>query len=489
MAALCKAAWCHQQERVSSGHSAMFPTPNHVLGGKYRLVRQLGQGGMGSVWLAEHLTLRSPVAIKLIEPSIAANPEALARFLREAQAAASLRSPHVVQILDHGVDAGVPFIVMEVLEGESLADRLTRLGRLSPAETARVMTQVGRAMTRAHEAGIVHRDLKPDNIYIVHNDEDEVAKVLDFGVAKSNLHGLSNTASSGTRTGAMLGTPYYMSPEQAEGTRSVDQRTDIWAMGVIAWECLLGTRPFDAETLGGLVLAICARDLPTPSRVGPTPPAFDAWFARACARDPAQRFATAKEAAFELRRACEGATAPTAAAGQPPAQLWSPSNGGFAAPMRTASPTMAATSSSLSVASTRSGIPTKKLSGALVAGLLLGLVAVGLGATLLVWGAGSSPPAVPSVAAAAPRPAPDPTVTPAPTAPVPAQASAAVAPSGSPAPVANLPTVAAPRAARPPAAASRIKAPPASVSPARPVAAAPPAAAPPAAPARVNLGI
>ncbi len=277
--------------------------PLQILAGKYRLERELGRGGMGSVWLAQHLTLRSPVAIKLIDPAIANSPEALARFLREAQAAASLRSPHVVQVLDHGVDEGVPFIVMELMEGESLATRLERQQRLSPEETAGIITQVARAMTRAHEAGIVHRDLKPDNIFVVRNDEEEVAKVLDFGVAKSHTHGVG-AVSSATRTGSVLGTPYYMSPEQAEGSKAVDHRTDLWAMGVIAWECLLGRKPFDAETLGGLLLAICARDLPVPSRVGVVPAGFDAWFARACARDVSVRFSSARELAAELRALC-----------------------------------------------------------------------------------------------------------------------------------------------------------------------------------------
>ena len=174
------------------------PGQHVVLAGKYRLIRQLGKGGMGSVWYAEHLALESPVAIKLIDPEIANNPEALSRFFREAKAAASLRSPHVVQILDHGVDGDTPYIAMEVLEGESLATRLDRTKRLSPAETSRIVTQVARALARAHEASIVHRDLKPENVFLVRNDEEEIAKVLDFGIAKSTSNVLASSASGST---------------------------------------------------------------------------------------------------------------------------------------------------------------------------------------------------------------------------------------------------------------------------------------------------
>lgn len=266
---------------------------------------------MGAVWYAEHLLLNSPVAVKLIEASIAKDPNALARFLREAQSAAALRSPHVVQILDYGVDDGSPYIVMEVLEGESLADRLRRLGRLSVQETTRIITHMARAMMRAHELGIVHRDLKPDNVFIVQNDEDEIAKVLDFGIAKSAANELGASTSAQTRTGAVLGTPYYMSPEQAEGMRSIDHRTDLWAFGVIACECLTGRRPFEAETLGGLLLAICARPLPVPSQLGAVPEGFDAWFGRACSRDVNERYASARQLAQDLQKLCERSTSGT----------------------------------------------------------------------------------------------------------------------------------------------------------------------------------
>jgi serine/threonine-protein kinase len=276
------------------------------LGGKYVLLEPLGRGGMGSVWVAEHLTLHSLVAVKLIEARVASNPDNIARFVREARAAAALRSPHVVQILDHGIDDGTPYIVMELLEGETLARRLERVGRLDPRETSRILTQVARAVSRAHEAGIVHRDLKPDNIFLVDNDDEEIAKVLDFGIAKASATG-SEVSGVGTQSGAFVGTPSYMSPEQAEGMR-VDTRTDLWALGVIAFECLVGARPFTGEGIGGLVLKICSRPLPVPSQLASVPEEFDAWFARACARILDERFQDAKEQAAELRRICEGST-------------------------------------------------------------------------------------------------------------------------------------------------------------------------------------
>jgi serine/threonine-protein kinase len=269
---------------------------------------------MGSVWIAEHLALHSLVAVKLIEPRVASNPETIARFIREARAAAALRSPHVVQILDHGIDDGTPYIVMEMLEGESLAQRLERKGRLSAEETARILMQVARAVSRAHDTGIVHRDLKPGNIFLVENDDDELAKVLDFGVAKAPPTTFE-TSGVGTQEGAFVGTPSYMSPEQAEGVPDIDWRSDLWSLGVIAFECLVGRRPFEAEGLGGLVLKICSRPLPVPSQVAPVPAGFDAWFARACARSPDERFTDAKELATELRAICDD---PRLVRSQPP---------------------------------------------------------------------------------------------------------------------------------------------------------------------------
>jgi serine/threonine-protein kinase len=234
--------------------------------------------------------------------------------------------------LDFGADRGVPYIAMELLEGESLADRIARVGRLSPPDVARLMTQVARALGKAHEMGIVHRDIKPDNIFIVRNDEDEVAKVLDFGIAKSAQHGLGPGSGSTTRTGAILGTPNYMSPEQAEGTKLVDHRTDLWALGVIGFECLVGRKPFDSDALGSLLLAICTRPIPIPSQYGFNLPGFDQWFARACARELPERHQTARELAAELRQVCgvvdSREPSPSRQSGSLPAAHFRPITGG-----------------------------------------------------------------------------------------------------------------------------------------------------------------
>jgi serine/threonine-protein kinase len=291
------------------------PKSGVILAGKYRLMSLLGRGGMGSVWRAEHLSLQAPVAVKMIDPSIAQVPEALARFHREAQSAASLRSPNVVQILDHGVDpqTKAPFIVMELMEGESLAERLERVGRLPPKEASRIITQMARALTRAHADGIVHRDLKPDNVFLVKNEDEEVAKILDFGIAKSDVHRVG----AATATGTVMGTAYYMSPEQISGSKEVDHRTDLWAVGVITHECITGSKPFESETLGGMVLKICTEPIRTPSIISGVPLGFDQWFQRSVMRDPAQRFQSARELADSLKALCESASVVGVATAQP----------------------------------------------------------------------------------------------------------------------------------------------------------------------------
>lgn len=289
-----------------------------ILAGRYRLIAKLGQGGMGSVWKAEHLALRTNVAIKLIDPTAAESSDALARFQREALSAAELRSAHIVHIMDYGIDEGVPFIAMELLEGESLAARLDRVQRLSWDETRRILQQVCRALAVAHGKGVVHRDLKPDNIFITLEGSEEVAKVLDFGVAK-RLDSLSLSGDLKTRSGSLLGTPYYMSPEQALGEPGIDQRADIWSLGIIAYECLTGRRPYAKDTLGALLMSICQDVPPLPSHVAMVPAGFDEWFKRTNARDPADRFPTAIEAATALNGLGSAASLPLVEPAEPPA--------------------------------------------------------------------------------------------------------------------------------------------------------------------------
>lgn len=279
--------------------------PDELIAGKYRLTRLLGRGGMGSVWEGIHTSLGTRVAVKFIETEYATSSEARNRFENEARAAAKLRSKHVVQVYDHGLTAdGRPFIVMEFLAGEPLDKRLDRVGRLSPVDTARILQQVCRALGRAHEAGIVHRDLKPENVFLVWDEEDgaDIVKVVDFGIAKFTDGSMG--VSSATRTGSVLGTPYYMSPEQARGLRSVDHRSDLWSVGVIAYRCVVGELPFYGEAIGDLLVKICTAPLPVPSQRAPgVPPSFDAWFAKALDREPSQRFASAAAASDALSAA------------------------------------------------------------------------------------------------------------------------------------------------------------------------------------------
>ncbi len=283
------------------------PPSTALIAGKYQLIKMIGRGGMGSVWEGRHTSLGTRVAIKFIEAEYANSQEARSRFDNEAKAAATIQSKHAIQIYDHGVtDDGKPYIVMELLTGEPLDKRIERLGRLPLQDVARIFQQVARGLGRAHERGIIHRDLKPENIFLVTtpDDDDEVAKVLDFGIAK--IKGVAGQQlSNSTKTGAVLGTPYFMSPEQARGLRDIDHRTDLWSLGVIVFKCVTGVLPFDGESLGDLLVKICTTQIPVPSQVLPgLPPAFDAWFSRALDRDPQKRFASALEMSDALSYAC-----------------------------------------------------------------------------------------------------------------------------------------------------------------------------------------
>ncbi|MBL8719818.1 MAG: protein kinase [Myxococcales bacterium] len=285
----------------------MQPSAGDHITPTIELRKPLGAGGMGHVWIAWHAGLHTEVVVKLIAADLAQDPAMVARFSREAAAAAQVRSPHVVQIFDHGVTAtGHPYIAMERLEGESLRERLDRTGVVPPRELAVIVGQCARALSRAHERGVVHRDIKPDNVFLTDLGADEpFVKVLDFGIAKTEAG-----PSSATTTGAVLGSPFYMSPEQILGKKDVDFHTDLWSLGVLTYEALLGVRPFAGETIGALSISICREDLPVPSsqRAG-VPASFDDWFARACAREPRRRFASVGELADQLKAALAAAPA------------------------------------------------------------------------------------------------------------------------------------------------------------------------------------
>jgi eukaryotic-like serine/threonine-protein kinase len=277
-----------------------------VIAGKYRLERELASGGMGAVWVARHLALEEHVAIKFMAGSLAWTDDARARFAREAQVAAQLRGPHVVEVLDCGVDGDLPYLVMELLHGEHLGDRLRREIRLPLATVASITAQVARALTRAHRAAIVHRDLKPANLFLADVDGEEVVKVLDFGIAKA----LSAPATQVTHGDVLMGSPQYMAPEQARGSKAIDHRADLWSLAAILFRALTGVPAFEGSSAVDVIVQICTAKTPVPSLVTHDLPAdLDAFFLRALDRDPVRRFASARDMAEELgaiARAAEG---------------------------------------------------------------------------------------------------------------------------------------------------------------------------------------
>ena len=266
-----------------------------VIAGRYELTEELAKGGMGTVWVAHDDKLGRKVALKIMRPeSLEAFPDARKRFEREAKAAAALRTAHVVAVHDYGVEDGTPFIAMELLEGESLKDRLSRRETLTVGELAHLLRQVAKGLKAAHKAGLVHRDLKPSNIFLAKRDDDEVVKLLDFGVVKTAMkRGKEETAS-----GVLLGTPQYMSPEQARGLREVDSRADLWSLAVILYTALTGENPFDSEAdaVGDIVIRVCIEPITSPSVINPDLPApLDDFFDTALERDPDDRFQSAEE--------------------------------------------------------------------------------------------------------------------------------------------------------------------------------------------------
>ena len=285
-----------------AGNESKIPVGT-ILVGKYRVVREIGRGGMAAVYESEQLSLGKKVAVKVLAAELAASTIVIERFFREARAAASVRSPYIVDVYDSGrLDDGRPFIAMELLEGESLYDRMARVRIIDLETTIRVIVHTARGLVKAHSSGIVHRDLKPENIFLTKGeDQHDIVKILDFGLAKfyAPVNPEEKAAKRLTREGAVFGTPAYMSPEQVKGQGNVDHRADLWALGCMAYECLIGRPVWNMDQGVAMTFAsIATGPIPVPSQQRhDLPPSFDAWFAKCLERDPANRYQGAKELA------------------------------------------------------------------------------------------------------------------------------------------------------------------------------------------------
>ncbi len=272
--------------------------PGQIIDDKYRIVRIIGEGGMGAVFEGENTRIHRRVAIKVLHLGIAQNQDSVARFEREAQAAGCIGSDHIVEVLDLGnLPQGERFMVMEYLDGEHLGNRIQARGRLDAKEASAIILQLLEGLGAAHAAGIIHRDLKPENIFLLRSKKghQDFVKILDFGISKFNALG-SDSALSMTRTGTVMGTPYYMAPEQARGSKHSDVRSDLYGVGVILYEAVTGTVPFQAETFNELIFKIALETPPPPQQLNPSlDPAFAQIIAKGMARDPAARFQSASE--------------------------------------------------------------------------------------------------------------------------------------------------------------------------------------------------
>jgi serine/threonine-protein kinase len=314
------------------------------------------------VWRVQHVESLQWLALKTIEPGLAANPEAIDRFLREARAAGALRSRHVTRIVDaqtaHVHDgAPLPYIVMELLEGQTLQELLDAHGRITAGQLVWIASQLGRALAAAHERGIVHRDLKPSNVFIARDPEGDgasIIKLCDFGIAKllGDAPALGSEAGLVTHTGAILGTPMYLAPELLRGARGASPATDQWSLGLVVFRALAGIEYFGhVRGVPALVLAIATERMPPPSELAPHigfSRAFDGWFLRSCARAPGDRFPDVAAQVAAL----------AAALGNPPPEVLAPDGDAPRSqghPAAATAPTVAARPSPGSPAATPAG--------------------------------------------------------------------------------------------------------------------------------------
>lgn len=362
-----------------------------VIAGRYRVDRRLGAGGMGEVYLVQHVHTDERLAMKVLLSTVISDQTALERFRREARTPARIDSDHVVRVTDADVAPelnGAPFLVMEYLRGEDLDQFLTQHGPMSPADVVAFLQQIARALDKAHVLGIVHRDLKPENIFITRREDGSpLLKILDFGIAK--FTGSSAVADmvnkTATSPGQIYGTPLFMSPEQAKGeSKLISGQTDIWALGLIASRMLSGQDYWDAETLTALIAQVVYEPMRKPSEKGfDFGPDYDAWFLKCCDRDVQRRFPTAGEAVFKLGQAlgvidlaaAYGATT-TAPIAAPPPSLASRAG---QRPLSKTDIQLAQTAATISAPPTPRGSPLLKVAlGAVAVGAVVGVIGFGL---------------------------------------------------------------------------------------------------------------
>jgi len=304
----------------------------HTLADRYRLTRKIGEGGMGAVYEATHVLLSKPVAVKVLRDKYLDRPEVAKRLVQEARLASSIRHENIVDITDSGAtEDGRTFVVMEHLEGNSLAEVIKRDGALPEARVIDIARQAASALGAAHERGIVHRDVKPENIFLVDRGGKDFVKVLDFGISKTLKRGtLEEESLKLTHTGMVLGTPLYMSPEQARGEEDLDQRIDIWALGVILYECLTAEVPFRATNYLGVISQVLNQEVTPPRKLRPEmriSEAMERVVQKAMARDRDDRYPTMAALVADLDRVASGGVVepprPTAATGaRPRTSLW-----------------------------------------------------------------------------------------------------------------------------------------------------------------------